>query len=784
MSRNGRQEAAAVGGGVLSEDPRRTLATQAHTLFAGRLRTALCVALAILGLFALLDLRLQPALVGPLMLLKLLVAAAIVAAFPLLRHRPSWAPPQRIAVLVVGLIYVVAAASALLIRDDPTTPCFLVVACALTTATFLPWGTRAQLVSVVVAVLALASYFLLSPQRFDVELAYAIVAVILACAGSVYVAHEHERYRRERDRAAILLAEQTRVLERIARAAPLADVLSAVTLLIEEQAPGMLCSVLLLEGDRLRMGAAPSLPEPYGRALDGIVIGPRAGACGTAAYTRAPAVVADIASDPRWAGLRDLALGHGLRACWSAPILTTDGACLGTFSMYCREPRSPAAEHWSLIAVATHLAGLAIGRHHVTAALARSTSRLAKESRLSGALVRVGQELISTLDTPRILERLCHLTTTLLECEVSATVLWQPGEDVYVVSSSHGFAPDEQESLSTLRLPPGALTDLLAALERAPVVQLRSASATDPVVATLLSRHRVTVSLHVALRRGEELIGLLCAGYREREAPFSSLQRRIALGIAQLAAMALENARLVEELERASQLKSEFVSTMSHELRTPLSVILGYTDILHDELDQDEHIRTLGRIRRSGLELLELIEATLDLSRIEAGKDPAQLAPLSVRGLLDELSVEFGALPRRPEVELRWEPVEEVEIRTDRRKLKIILKNLVSNALKFTTTGSVSVSCRAEEARYAFSVRDTGIGIAPHHLPVIFEMFRQADSSDRRSYAGVGLGLYIVHRLLEQLGGTIAVESELGRGSTFTVTFPRLPARKLLSAHA
>jgi len=238
--------------------------------------------------------------------------------------------------------------------------------------------------------------------------------------------------------------------------------------------------------------------------------------------------------------------------------------------------------------------------------------------------------------------------------------------------------------------------------------------------------------------------------------------------------MALTNTQLVEQLERASRMKSEFVSTMSHELRTPLHVIMGYADMLA-EAEGDERTMALARVRHASRELLDLIEATLDLGRMEAGQDPPIFAPVAVSDLLGELAAEFAAVPRSADVDLRWEPVNGVRLRTDRRKLKTILKNLVGNALKFTATGEIVVSCRAADARCAFAVRDTGVGVAEAHLPVIFEMFRQVDSSDSRSYSGAGLGLYIVHRLLGQLGGEIAVDSGVGRGSTFTVTLPLTP---------
>jgi two-component system sensor histidine kinase EvgS len=236
--------------------------------------------------------------------------------------------------------------------------------------------------------------------------------------------------------------------------------------------------------------------------------------------------------------------------------------------------------------------------------------------------------------------------------------------------------------------------------------------------------------------------------------------------------MALTNAMLVEELERAGRLKSEFVSTMSHELRTPLNVILGYTDILGDELVTDEQRALLGRVRQSSLELLEMIEATLNLNRLATGKDLPVIEPLPLVSLWDDLRTEYDALPRTNDVTLRWQDVGDTVLQTDRRKLKMILKNLVGNALKFTPNGEIVIGCERDTDGVVITVRDTGIGIPAEHLPRIFEMFRQVDSSDRRSYGGAGLGLYIVRKLVEQLGGTICVESESGRGSIFRVQLP------------
>ena len=605
-----------------------------------------------------------------------------------------------------------------------------------------------------------------------------------AVAGVGCLAIRHVRQGRERDRLATLLSGQTQVLEMIAVGKPLPEILTALSTLVESQAPGLLCSVLLLEGDCLRHGAAPSLPADYCDAINGVTIGPAVGSCGTAAYTGRPVVVSDIAIDPLWADYRALALAHDLRACWSFPILATNGRCLGTFAMYYREARTPAPRDWHLIEIATHVAGVAIERHRTATELARSAVQLAEESQLSTALAQAGHEMISSLSMPVLLDRLCQLTTELLDCDRSDTVLRDPAHEVYLSQSSHGYTPEQQEALRVTRLPASTFGSLLHALELDGHVQVRTTRVTDPKVAQLLQEYGITRSLYVALRRGPAVIGFLSAGYCGRETAFTPLQERLAIGIAQLASMALENARLVEELRRASQLKSEFVSTMSHELRTPLSVILGYTDMLHDDgLAPVERTRTLSRIRGAGLELLEMIEATLNLGRLEAGRDLACLETIAVRALLDELATEFAALTQRPATTLRWEPVAGILLDTDRRKLRIIIKNLVANALKFTPSGEVVIRCEARGDRCAFVVRDTGVGIATERLPVIFEMFRQGDSSDSRSYSGVGLGLYIVQRLLDQLGGDIAVASAPGRGTIFTVTLP-VRATPSLSATA
>jgi CheY-like chemotaxis protein len=167
-----------------------------------------------------------------------------------------------------------------------------------------------------------------------------------------------------------------------------------------------------------------------------------------------------------------------------------------------------------------------------------------------------------------------------------------------------------------------------------------------------------------------------------------------------------------------------------------------------------------------------MIDGTLNLNRLTAGGDVARFAPVVLAELWRELQEDFGALTQRTDTVLRWEASDGIEINTDRRKLKIVLKNLVGNALKFTPAGEIVATYERVGDQCRFTVRDTGVGIPPDALPHVFDMFRQVDSSETRSYSGAGLGLYIVKSLLMQLGGTVLVESVVGQGSIFTVVLP------------
>lgn len=398
------------------------------------------------------------------------------------------------------------------------------------------------------------------------------------------------------------------------------------------------------------------------------------------------------------------------------------------------------------------------------------------DARISRALANVGEEMISSLSTPVLVERLCSLTTRTLECESSHTILWRAEEQVYVPVNGYGDPPERWEALRLLQIPAADLGPVFQQLRREEIVAVESDETSADPVSRLLHHQGLGHTLFIALRRGDEVIGCQAAHLKPTRSAFSEEQLKIARGLGQTASIALENARLLEETERANRLKSEFVATMSHELRTPLNVLIGYNELLLDgaygDLSEDQR-EPLGRADKSARELSDMIEAILDLNRLEKQEVPLNVGRVDLGALIGEVVEEDRNIGDKPDVGVETDLAPEIPLlQTDRVKLKMIVKNLFGNAVKFTEQGGIRIEARAVHPGVEISVVDTGIGMSEKDQSIIFEPFVQIDGTDSRRYGGLGLGLYIVHRLVAALGGSIDVDSKLGQGSTFRAWIP------------
>ncbi|TQS41195.1 ATP-binding protein [Cryptosporangium phraense] len=512
-----------------------------------------------------------------------------------------------------------------------------------------------------------------------------------------------------------LLARQTEILEQIAAGVPLSGVLTGIASTFEELVPGCSCSVLLLDGGTLRHGAAPSLPRAYSSAIDGLPIGESAGSCGAAAFTGRPVVAVDVRLDPRWERYRTLADRFGLRSCWSTPISGRDGVT-GTFAVYHRRPHEPTDRETRLVERLTHLASVAIDHDGLLGALTESEERFRRAFEDNA----VGMAL-ATLDGR--ITRVNRAMRALLGVDLIGACL----DDVFTRTAS-GSRPDAYE----------------ATAEAADGRRLDLAVAVSPI-----QDHALSVNvLDITGRRAAE---------RER-------RRRVEAELAQHAA------------EAANRAKTDFVSALGHELRTPLQAITGFTELLGTlDLDRDRRSAALGHITAAAGHILAMVDDVLDVARIEANVLPLTVTAVPLGPVVTEVLAMLDPLATAERVGLSLTAGPPVELAADQRRLRQVLLNLVGNAIRYNRAdGTVAIAWTASGEQAEITIRDTGPGIGAEYLDRLFVPFDRlgADSEE-----GVGLGLPLARGLTEAMGGTLGVHSELGRGTTVTVTLPAGPGR-------
>lgn len=228
-----------------------------------------------------------------------------------------------------------------------------------------------------------------------------------------------------------------------------------------------------------------------------------------------------------------------------------------------------------------------------------------------------------------------------------------------------------------------------------------------------------------------------------------------------------------EKAEEMNRLKSSFLANMSHELRTPLIGILGYAEIMQDTLADEEDKENASGIYRTGRRLLNTLNLILELSNLESGNIQMISEEITLSTFIRDLAERYLQQTEAKGLRLRvWCENQDLTLRTDKNLLTVILENLLKNAILYTNAGEVSIGCGLHSHGIMIQVQDTGIGIRKEDQEKIFEEFRQVSEGLSRNYEGTGLGLTITRRYMEKIGGTITVDSEPGKGSTFTMLFP------------
>ena len=528
-------------------------------------------------------------------------------------------------------------------------------------------------------------------------------------------------------------AGQSRVLEMIAADAPLADVLTSLVLLMEGQAEGLRCSILLLnrDGKHVRHGAAPNLPEAYVKAVNGAPIGPRNGSCGTAMYRRRPVVVTDVMTDPLWADYRELAKICGLRACWSTPILSAQGDVLGSFAMYRQEKRGPLPEETRLTQIATHIAGIAIERQRQQEILREREARinLAAES--------------------------ADLAFWVLYPEQNTAWMSEKGRLIYGFDSNLPLTCD----LILSRVHPDERADVKAAYDRACALS-----------GTFESEHRLLLpygKTRWVIMRGRCL--------KDEEGNLlETIGVTIDVSAQKQADLQLQHQR--EEMAHRNRvaLMGEMTASFAHELNQPLTAIAnnasaarrflerGNIDpallqqLLQDMVADSQRAGEVIRGIRSLVRKETSVHTLLDLNAMIT--DTVRLVSSDVLSRESVVTTELD--PQLPQVKARSVQIQQV------------LLNLIMNALDAVeglppAERRIIISTRSDKGDVVeVSVRDFGTGLPKDRPDKVFDHFFSTKQK------GMGMGLTIVRSIIEAHGGTIVAENAPDRGARIIVRLP------------
>jgi signal transduction histidine kinase len=514
------------------------------------------------------------------------------------------------------------------------------------------------------------------------------------------------------------------LLERIAQGTPLDELLDELVRLAERQLRGMLGSVLLVDGEHgtVHPIAAPSLPASYTAALEGAKIGPRAGSCGTAAYLKERVVVADIATHPYWVDYKDLALSHGLCACWSTPIMSSDRTVLGTFAMYYDEPREPTPLELSWVDEATNIATVAIVRDRSERALRASVQQLT---------------LLHTI------ARLIHSELEIDQALLNAIAALVPT----------GFRSSAQ---CETRLCYGELEAMTEAFSE------------------------VTAPLSQAFEVGGRK-GVLEVGYRG-SGTFLPEERQLMHSITDMLAASFGRDQAQRALREAERLKSlgTLAAGIAHDFNNILTAVRGHTELALFELRDNTVARqSLEEVRGACSRANNLVRQILTFGQREATRRDR----VSLRAVVDEaVGLLVSTLPPAIDLRTHFAPGE-CSIWADETQVHQVLMNVAVNAITAMgqRAGEIDIELESIEigdphhhidlanGRYAvLRIKDEGCGMSPETLARAFDPF----FTTKPAGEGTGLGLSVVHGIMKSHNGTVTVHSEVGRGTTFELYFP------------
>ncbi|HXH84185.1 MAG TPA: GAF domain-containing protein, partial [Candidatus Tectomicrobia bacterium] len=546
--------------------------------------------------------------------------------------------------------------------------------------------------------------------------------------------------------------------------------------------------VYRFDGDHLRIVATHNVSAELRGFVERHPLAPgRHSGSARAAAERRTVHILDAQADPEYTYGVDV-YADPVRTVLAVPMLRA-GELLGVIFIYRHQVQPFTDGQIALMETFADQAAIAIENARLLNELQARTDALTRSVKELQALGEVSQALSSTLDLETVLSTIVSRAAALAGTDSCSVYEYDERAEELHVRATHNLAEEvvAMARRAPIRRGEGVAGRMAVTLEPVQVPDIAETGAYTGPLRDALLRAEARALLGVPLLREGRLIGGLTVTNRVPGA-FAPAVVDLLRTFANQAALAIENARLFREiedkgrqLEIADRHKSEFLANMSHELRTPLNAIIGYSEMLEEDaadLGAGQLVDDLRKINAAGKHLLELINAVLDLSKIEAGKMELYLESFDVAGLVRDIAAVIAPLAAKNgnRLDVRC-PDDAGAMHADVTKVRQALFNLLSNACKFTEHGTIALAVERAtdgDGTVVFRVSDTGIGMTPEQVEKLFEAFAQADAATTRRYGGTGLGLALSRRLCRMMGGDVTVESEAGRGSTFTI---RLPAQ-------